>query len=81
MDAGEHKTGGRTGWPEFAARVTAHTVRGATATPPNVSVERTRVRACYSTVKAQMIPTDIPEARRPVSFAAPRIVAVRGWST
>ena len=50
-----------------------------TSSVPAVAVSKTV--ACSFAVKAPRTPTESPELRRPVSFAAPRIVVMSAAST
>ena len=59
-------------------RATAYRVRGATRTFVTAGAARLKMLAVSSFVTAANMPTDVPEARRPVSLPAATIVLVVG---
>src|SRR5687767_7880200 len=65
----------------FCTRPTPYAVNGSISVRPKSPVPASNVRACSRAVKAVSPPTESPFRRRPVSFAAPRIVALVGRST
>ena len=65
----------------FCTRVTPYAVVGASGTGTIDPVESSTVNASLAVVTAAIAPTDRPELRRPVSFAAPAIVPFTGAST
>ena len=62
-------------------RPTPHEVRGVTRTSPKAPAPASNVRASSAPVTAASTPIDVPDGRRPVSLAAPRIVVEVGRST
>src|SRR6266566_3110491 len=63
------------------ARTTPYPAGGTSSTFPKACVAESYVRADSRDVTAVSTPSDMPLARRPVTLAAPRIVAAGGQST